>query len=121
LELRCNDLLSAISEDDWGGPPSAAHADALSEAEASVSFIFVTMVSLMLDSYRILLIVRHRVNEWAMLNTMQSLFRQDDIREGIDELQKRVDTCIAACHVFKFLPNNFVSCTLTISHICLPG
>ena len=75
----------------------------------------------MRDSYRTLRIVRDRVNEWAMLNTIQSLFRQDDIREGIDELQKRVDTSIAACHVFQFLPQNFVPCALTISHIYLPG
>ena len=68
-------------------------------------------MKLMLDSYRTLLIVLRRVDEWAMLNTIKSLFRQDDIREGIDELQKRVDTCIAACQVFKLLPNNFVTHT----------
>jgi hypothetical protein len=50
LQLRCNTLLDALTEDCGEGPPSAAHATALSEAGELVSFIFVIMVPLMFDS-----------------------------------------------------------------------
>jgi hypothetical protein len=43
--------------------------------------------------------VRARIGRWAGLNTMRSLLSQDEIREGVDELQKKVDTCISACNV----------------------
>ena len=113
LVLRCNLLISALSEDwhDGEGPPSAAHTDALKDAHKSVSLSLLLSfhMKLMLGSYRTLLIVQDKVEEWAMLGTIQSLLRQDNIREGVDELQKKVDTCIAWSHVLKFPPQKNIS------------
>jgi hypothetical protein len=105
LILRCDLLIFALREDNSEAPSSEAHTDALNEAQLLASFIHIGVVRLKLelDSYRILECVRDKVDRWANLNTVRSLLNQDDIREGVDELHRRVDTCIAAYHVLLLL------------------
>jgi hypothetical protein len=103
--LRCALLIIALREDNSEAPSSEAHTDALNEAQLLASFIHIGVVrlNLELDSYRILESIRDKVDRWANLNTVRSLLNQDDIREGVDELHRRVDTCIAAYHVLLLL------------------
>jgi hypothetical protein len=117
--LRCNLLINALSE--GGGESSMANADALNEAQASVSLICgpVAEVKLEPDIHRYLESVRNKVYQWSRLNTFRSLLNQENIREGMDELHRRVDTCIYACHV-RHLSLNFVAVPI-ISHLCLSG
>ena len=97
--LYCDILITALRDDDGEVSPNADHA--LGEAGASVSSIpfRVVCLTLALSSCRILEAIKSRIEEWAKLDTMTSLLRQDDIREGVDELQNRVDTCVTACNV----------------------
>jgi len=48
---------------------------------------------------RILESIRGRVLQWTRLNTARSLLMQDDIRNGLDEYDRKIDTCIATYHV----------------------
>jgi hypothetical protein len=110
--MRCNLLIEALREDGAkdGPTPSKAHEDALSNAQESVLFncaATADVYSKLALYYSILYIVRERVERWATMDTVRSLLHQGDIREGVDELHRRVDTCIEACHVHPF-PSNCV-------------
>lgn len=48
---------------------------------------------------RILESIRGRVLQWTQLNTARSLLMQDDIRNGLDEYDRKIDTCIATYNV----------------------
>lgn len=117
LIMRCELLIDGLR--DGSGEVPENHRAALDEAEGSVSCIRASSLYLKpaLRPCRILNSIRSRVLPWTRLNTTRSLLMQDDIREGLDEFDKKINTCIATYHV----PLSFI-CFVVVSvilHICL--
>jgi hypothetical protein len=99
LILNCSLLISALKEDSESATPSAAHRDALDEADASVSLFATPFVSLIFDRRRTLRIIHNRVSRWANLSTMRSLLRKGEIRGDLEDLHRKIDTCISTYQV----------------------
>ena len=99
LITRCEILISGLREGDGAVP--ADHQAALNEAEGLVLPICVVIHEFRpwLGLQRILESIRGRVLQWTQLNTARSLLMQDAIRNGLDEYDRKIDTCIATYNV----------------------